>query len=163
MVDVVVLAFPPRDPIRSNTASGDASERCTRAAPRRLLLPRSSKYGGETDWIYNATARCNWWRLSAAGLGLHVVGRERERRAAGRLGLEEEVWEGVRPQPSLYRGVGGQPLPLPQALGPAAKEGGVGGKFPPLLEATLGFCPRLAGWALWGLVPLAQCGQGTPS
>ena len=70
---------------------------------------------------------------------------------------------GVLPQPSLYRGVGGQPLPLPQTLGPAAKEGGVGGKFPPLLEALLGFFPRLAGWALWGLVALAQCGQGTPS
>ena len=69
---------------------------------------------------------------------------------------------GVRPQPSLYRGVGGWPLPLPQALGPAAKEGGVGGKSP-LLEAPLGFSPRLAGWALWCLVPLAQCGQGTPS
>ena len=104
-----------------------------------------------------------WWRVSAAGLRLHAVGRERERRAAGRLGLEEEVWEGVRPQPSLYRGVGSHPLPVPQTLGPATKEGGVGGKFPPLLEAPLGFSPRLAGWALWGLVPLAQCGQDTPS
>ena len=75
--------------------------------------------------------RCKWWRVSAAGLRLRAVGRERERRAAGRLGLEEEVWEGVRPQPSLYRGVCGQPLPLPQALGPAAKEGGVGGQVPP--------------------------------
>src|SRR3954468_7427347 len=112
--DVVVLASPPRDPIRSNTASGDASERCTRAAPGRLLLPRSSKYGGETDWIYNATARCKWWRVSAVGLRLHAVGRERERRAAGRLGLEEEVCEGVRPQPSLYRGVGGNPSPSPK-------------------------------------------------
>src|SRR4051812_23829956 len=55
----------------------------------------------------------------------------RERRAVGRLGIEEEVCEGVRPQPSLYRGVGGQPLPLPQTLGPAAKQGRVGGKFPP--------------------------------
>src|SRR3954470_977373 len=88
--DVVVLASPPRDPIRSNTASGDASERCTCAAPRRLLLPRSSKWGGEMDWIYNATARCKRWRVSTAGLRLHAVGRERERRAAGRLGLEEE-------------------------------------------------------------------------
>ena len=69
----------------------------------------------------------------------------------------------MRPQPYLYRGVGGWPLPLPQALGPAAKEGGVGGKFPPLLEAPLGFPLGLAGWALWGLVPLDQCGQGTPS
>src|SRR3954471_2208897 len=99
MGDVVVLASPPRDLIRSSTTSGDASERCTRAAPRCLLLPRSSKYGGETDWIYKATARCNWWRVSAAGLRLHAVGRERERRAAGRLGLEEEVWGVVCPSP----------------------------------------------------------------
>ena len=69
----------------------------------------------------------------------------------------------VRPQPSLYRGVGGWPLPLPQALGPAAKEGGVGGKFPSLLEAPLGFPLGLGRLGLWGLVPLAQCGQGTPS
>src|SRR4051812_35997971 len=108
MGDVVVLASPPRDPIRSNTASGDVSERCTRAAPRRLLLPRSSKYGGDMDWIYNATARCKWWRVSAAGLRLRAVWRERERRGSRAARVEEEVWEGVRPHPSLYRGVGGQ-------------------------------------------------------
>ena len=68
----------------------------------------------------------------------------------------------VRPQPSLYRGVGANPSPSPKPR-PAAKEGGVGGQVPSLLEAPLGFCPRLAGWDLWGLVPLAQCGQGTPS
>src|SRR4051812_8628362 len=111
--DVVVLASPPRDPIRSNTASGDASERCTRAAPRRLLLPRSSKYGGETDWIYNAMARCKWWRVSAAGLRLHAVGREREEgRRATRV--EEEVWGGGAPHPSIYRGVGASPNPSPK-------------------------------------------------
>src|SRR3954468_10657945 len=109
--DVVVLASPPRDPIRSNTASGDASERCTRAAPRRLLLPRSSKWGGEMDWIYNATARCKWWRVSAAGLRLHAVGRERERRAAGRLGLKEEVWEGCAPSPLYIEGWADSPCP----------------------------------------------------
>jgi len=48
-------------------------------------------------WIYNATARCNWWRVSAAGLRLHAVGRERERRAAGWLGLEEVWGEGAPP------------------------------------------------------------------
>src|SRR3954467_534519 len=101
MGDVVVLASPPRDPLRSNTASGDASERCTRAAPRRLLLPRSSKYGGETDWIYNVTAWCKWWRVSAAGLRLHAVRRKRERRAAGRLGLEGKVCGGGAP-PALF-------------------------------------------------------------
>ena len=91
MGDVVVLASPPRDPIRSSTTTGNASVRCTRASPRHLLLPWSSKYGGETDWIYNATARCMWWRVSAAGLRLHAVGRERERRAAGRLGLRRRA------------------------------------------------------------------------
>src|SRR3954465_3127364 len=109
--DVVVLASPPRDPIRSNTASGDASERCTHAAPRRILLPWSSKYGGETDWIYNATARCKWWRVSAAGLRLHAVGRERERRAAGRLGLEKEVWERCAPGPLYIEGWAASPCP----------------------------------------------------
>src|SRR4051812_24836803 len=114
MGDVVVLASAPRDPIRSNTASGDASERCTRAAPRRLLLPWSSKYGGETDWIYNVMARYKWWRVSAAGLRLHAVGRERERRAAGRLGLRRRcVCGGGAPQPSIYRGVGASPNPSP--------------------------------------------------
>src|SRR3954465_9530508 len=110
--DVVVLASPPRDPIGSNTASGDASERCTRAAPRCLLLPWSIKYGGETDWIYNATARCKWWRVSAAGLRLRAVGRERERRAAGRLGLDE-VWEGYAPSPLYIEGWAASPCPSP--------------------------------------------------
>src|SRR3954464_3707739 len=115
MGDVVVLASPPRDSIRSSTTSGGASVRCTRAAPRRLLLPRSSKYGGETDWICNATARCKWWRVSAAGLRLHAAGRERERRAAGRLGLRRRcVWGGGAPQPSIYRGVGASPNPSPK-------------------------------------------------
>src|SRR3954471_13611620 len=102
--DVVVLASPPRDPIRSNTASGDASERCTHAAPRRLLLTRSSRWGGEIDWIYNTMAWCKRWRVSAAGLRLRAVGRERERMAAGRLGLEEEVWGGCAPSPLYIEG-----------------------------------------------------------
>ena len=69
----------------------------------------------------------------------------------------------VRPSPLYIEGWAPALAPPPSPR-PAAKEGGVGGKFPPsLLEAPLGFCPRLAGWALWGLVPLAQCGQDTPS
>src|SRR3954470_1959919 len=162
MGDVVVLASPPRDPIRSSTASGDASGRCTRAAPRRLLLPWSSKYGGETDWIYNATTRCMWWRVSAAGLCLHAVGRERERRAAGRLGFRRRCVGRGRPSPLYIEG--GRPAlaPLP-SLGPAAKGGRSGGQgLSPLLEAPTRVLPLLAGWALWGLVPLDQCGQGTP-
>src|SRR3954463_413897 len=125
--DVVVLASPPRDPIRSSTASGDASGRCTRAAPRRLLLTRSSKWGGEIDWIYNTTAWCIWWRISAAGLRLQTVGRERGR-SAGRLGLEGKVWGVVRPHPSLYRGVGRSPSPSPKPkpAAPRRKSGGQG-------------------------------------
>src|SRR3954464_2389873 len=102
MGDVVVLASPPRDPLRSNTASGDASGRCTRAAPRRLLLPWSSKYGGETDWIYNATEWCKWWRVSAAGLRLHAVGRERERRGSRAARLEGKVCVGGGAPPALF-------------------------------------------------------------
>src|SRR4051812_44092595 len=140
--DVVVLASPPRDPIRSNTASGDASERCTRAAPRRLLLPRSNKYGGETYWIYNATARCKWWRVSAAGLRLRAVGRERERRAAGRLGLGRRCGGRVRPSP-LYKEGGAPALAPPPSPRPAAKEGGVGASFPPPLSRSFPrVCPR---------------------
>ena len=37
------------------------------------------------------------WRVSAAGLRLRTVGRERERRAAGQLGLEEVCGEGAPP------------------------------------------------------------------
>src|SRR3954470_18714214 len=64
-------------------------------------------------------------------------GRERGG-AAGRLGLEGRcVCVGVvvvRPQPSLYRGVGGNPSPSPKPR-PAAKEEEWGASNPPLLEA----------------------------
>ena len=66
------------------------------------------------DWIYNATARCKWWRVSVVGLCLHAVGRERERRAAGRLGLEEEVWEGCAPSPLYIEGWAASPSPSPK-------------------------------------------------
>src|SRR4051812_20382921 len=156
MVDVVVLASPPRDPIRSSTASGDASGRCTRTAPRRLLLPRSSKYGGEMDWIYNATAWCNWWRVSAAGLRLRAVGRERDLEGSRAARVWRRCVGRGRPSP-LYIEGGRPALAPPPSLGPAAKGGGVGGKDSPLLlEALARVYPLLAGWALWGLVPLAQ-------
>src|SRR3954462_4784910 len=107
--NVVVLASPPRDPIRSSTTSGGASVRCTRAAPRRLLLPRTSEYGGEIDWIYNTTAWCIWWRISAAGLRLQTVGRERGK-LARRLGFGGEVCVGGRGRTTpLYIEGGGQP------------------------------------------------------
>src|SRR3954462_11509639 len=123
--DVVVLASPPRDPIRSSTASGDVSMRCTRAAPRRLLLPWSSKYGGEMDWIYNATARCKWWRVSAAGLRLHAVGRERERRAAGGRGLRGRGGGWCPPRPLYIEGWEATLAPPPsQGRRPRRKSGG---------------------------------------
>src|SRR3954462_6203409 len=133
--DVVVLASPPRDPIRSSTTSGGASVICTRAAPRRLLLPRSSKYGGETDWIYNTTARCIWGRISAAGLRLQTVGRERGR-SAGRLGLEGKVWGVGRPQPSLYRG-GGAALAPPPSPNRRPQRIRSGGKETPLSKRSI--------------------------
>src|SRR4051812_48159193 len=40
------------------------------------------------------------------------------------------VWEGA-PDPSLYRGVGGQPLPLLQALGRRPREEEWGARTPP--------------------------------
>src|SRR3954464_9056730 len=72
---------------------------------------------------------------------------------------------GGRGRPSPLYIEGGRPaLAPPPSLGPAAKGGRSGGKDSPLLlEALARVYPLLAGWALWGLVPLAQCGQGTPS
>ena len=43
------------------------------------------------DWIYNAMERCKWWRVSAAGLRLRAVGRERERRGSRAARVVEEV------------------------------------------------------------------------
>jgi hypothetical protein len=54
--DVVVLTSPPHDLIRSNAASGDASERCTRTAHQRLRLPGPARYGGVVDGIDNTMA-----------------------------------------------------------------------------------------------------------
>src|SRR3954463_217388 len=54
--------------------------------------------------------------------------REGEREEGSRATrVEEEVWGGAAPQPSIYRGVGAIPNPSPSPR-PAAKEGGVGGK-----------------------------------
>src|SRR3954462_14397996 len=54
--------------------------------------------------------------------------REGEREEGSRAArVEEEGWGVVRPQPSLYRGVGGNPSPSPKPR-PTAKEGRVGGK-----------------------------------
>ena len=164
MGDVVVLASPPRDPLRSNTASGDASERCTCAAPRCLLLPRSSKYGGETDWIYNATARCKWWRVSAAGLRLRAVGREREEGSRAARVVEEVCVGGRgRTSPLYIEGVAAA-SPSPSSK-PISSLNDL--NLSPYLEILSLDLNELnlsrIGWALWGLVPLAQCGQETPS
>src|SRR3954468_20821662 len=63
MGDVVVLASPPRDPIRSSTTSGGASVRCTRAAPRRLLLPRRDgldlQHDGVVYMVENFSSRAS--------------------------------------------------------------------------------------------------------
>ena len=69
-----------------------------------------------------------WWRVSAAGLRLRAVGRERE---VGQQ-LAARVWGGgrVRPLPTLYRGWPA-PLPLLQALGPAATRVEWGASLPP--------------------------------
>ena len=75
-------------------------------------------------------ARCKWWRVSAAGLRLHVVGRERERRGSRAARVEEEVWGVVCPSPLYIEGWAPALTPPPSPR-PAAKEGGVGGKFPP--------------------------------
>src|SRR4051812_29940498 len=72
-----------------------------------------------------------WWRVSAAGLRLRAVGREREiwRAAGRRLGFKEG-WEEGPPLPYLYRGLSGPlaPPPSPRAGG---HKGGVGGKSSP--------------------------------
>src|SRR3954466_12809272 len=61
-------------------------------------------------------------------------GRERGG-AAGRLGLWRRCWGGVRPSPLYIEGWAASLAP-PSSARPAAKEGGVGRKFPsPLLEA----------------------------
>src|SRR3954462_4796418 len=60
-----------------------------------------------------------WWRVSAAGLRLHVVGRKRERKGSSwQLGFWGEGR--VRPLPNLYRGMSGPlaPPPSPRAAAP---------------------------------------------
>jgi hypothetical protein len=112
MDDVVVLAVssPRSDPIRSYAASGGASESCTRTVQRRLLLPWSSKYGGEIDWISNTTAWCLWWRVSAAGLRLRAVARERE--------VEGSSWPAARVRVGVVGGC--TPAPLYIGVWPAS-------------------------------------------
>src|SRR3954468_2834465 len=67
----------------------------------------------------------------------------------------------------LYIEGGGQPLPLLQALGRRPREGEVGGKDSPPSRNPISslneFKLSRIGWALWGLVPLDQSGQDTPS
>jgi hypothetical protein len=67
VVGVVVLASPPRDPIRSDPSAtmGGASERCTRTSQRRLYLLGPARRGGVVDGINSTTALCLWWRVSA--------------------------------------------------------------------------------------------------
>src|SRR3954471_5042274 len=98
-------------------------------APRRLLLPWSSKWGGEIDWIYSTTTWCNGGEFLQQGFAYAQSGeREVERsRSAARVG---GVGGGVRPCPPY---IGGWPAPLAPPPSPraAAPRVGVGGKFPP--------------------------------
>jgi hypothetical protein len=101
------------------------------------------------------TAWCLWWRVSAAGLRLRTVAREREVEGsswpAARVGVG-----GAAPQPPLYGGLAG-------CLGPSSKPlgwrlgGRVGGKSspPPLLEGSLRVSPKD-----WPAGPLGPCAPG---
>ena len=60
-------------------------------------------------------------------------------------------------------GVGSCPFPPPPSLGPAATWEEWGASFPPFYKLFLGFPLGLGRLGIWGLVPLAQCGQGTPT
>jgi hypothetical protein len=65
VVGVVVLASPPRDPIRSKRHNGRRLERCTRTSQWRLLLLGPARCGGVVDGISSTTTWCLWWRVSA--------------------------------------------------------------------------------------------------
>jgi hypothetical protein len=84
--DVVVLVSPPRDPIRSNAASGGASERCTRTAHQRLRLPGPVRYGGVVDGIDSTTAWCLWWRVCADRASPVCMVEEERRKEASKSG-----------------------------------------------------------------------------
>src|SRR3954471_3862655 len=89
--------------------------------------------------------------------------REGEREEGSRAArLEGKVWGWCAPSP-LYIEGWAPTLAPPPSLGRRPRREEWGASFPLLLEAPLGFPLGFAGWALWGLVPLAQCGQGTPS
>jgi hypothetical protein len=82
MDDVVVLAVSSSQSDRSNTASGDASERCTCTAHQRLRLPDPARYGGVIDVIDNTTAWCLWWRVCADRASPVYVVEEKRRKEA---------------------------------------------------------------------------------
>jgi hypothetical protein len=81
--DVVVLAVSSS---RCNTASGDVSERCTRAAHQRLRLPDPARYGGVVDGIDSMTAWCLWWRVCADRASPICVMEEERRMKASETG-----------------------------------------------------------------------------
>jgi hypothetical protein len=91
MVGVVVLASPPRDPIRSDPSAtmGGASERCTRTAHQCLLLLGPARHGGVVDGISSTMAWCLWWRVYAGrALPTHARWKKIGKRLV-KLGLEE--------------------------------------------------------------------------
>jgi hypothetical protein len=88
------------------------------------------------------TAWCLWWRVSAAGLRLRTVARERSggQQFSRRLGLEVE---GAAPLPPLIWGAGRLPWPLLQATRAAARGEEWGASLPPpLLEGSPRVSPR---------------------
>src|SRR4051812_18503476 len=95
---------------------------------------------GVERWIGSTTRRrgASGGEFLQQGFAYAQFGGRERGGAAGQLGLRRRCRGWVHPQPSLYRGVGGQPYPLPQALGrrPRREEWGAS---PPLLEAPLGF------------------------
>jgi hypothetical protein len=79
VVGVVVLASPPRDPIRSDpsTTTGGASERCTHTAQRRLLLLGPARCGGVVDGTAAQRRGAYGGEYLRAGLRLRARGARR--------------------------------------------------------------------------------------
>src|SRR3954468_17772039 len=96
--------------------------------------------------IGSTTRRCgaNGGEFLQQGFAYTQSGGRERGGAVGRLGLEGRCVGVVRPQPSLYRGVGGTLAP-PTSQGRRPKEEEWGASFPLLLEAPFRVLPLLAG------------------
>src|SRR4051812_29093583 len=87
---------------------------------------------GVERWIGSTTRRrgASGGEFLQQGFAYTQSGGRERGGEAGRLGLRRRCRGGVRPQPSLYIGVGGQPYPLPQALGRRPRREEWGASFP---------------------------------